>query len=249
MISIKTPEEIELMKESGRIVAGCFREIEKVLKPGIKTGELDKVANDYIKDNGGIAAFKGYNGYPANICVSINEQVVHGIPGEREIRKSDLVSVDIGVLKKGFFGDAARSYLMPPEDPEKLKLMDTTLKALESGVDNARAGNHLSDISHAIQSVAESHGYSVVRDLVGHGIGRNMHEEPQVPNYGKPGNGPLLKPGMTIAIEPMVNLGTWRVKTLEDNWTIVTLDGLTSAHFENTILITDNNPVILTADN
>jgi methionyl aminopeptidase len=249
MIPIKTPEEIELMKESGRIVAGCFREIEKVLRPGIKTRELDKVANDYIIDNGGIAAFKGYNGYPANICVSINEQVVHGIPGKREIRESDLVSVDIGVLKNGFFGDAARSFMVPPEDKEKLKLMEVTLKALETGIMAARSGNHLSDISSAIQNVAESHGYSVVRDLVGHGIGRNMHEEPQVPNYGKPGNGPLLKAGMTIAIEPMVNIGTWRVRTLEDNWTIITLDGMTSAHFENTILITDNSPVILTAEN
>lgn len=236
------------MAEAGRIVIGCFREIEKILKPGIKTLELDKIANDYIMDNKGKPAFKGYNKYPANICVSIDEQVVHGIPGERFIEESDLVSIDIGVFKDGFFGDAARSYLMPPGNSEKRKLLEATRKALEKGIENARAGNHLSDISFAVQDFAESYGYYVVRDLVGHGIGRKMHEEPQIPNYGKPGRGPVLRTGMTLAIEPMVNIGTWRVDTLEDKWTIVTGDRKPSAHFENTIVITENGPRVLTVD-
>jgi len=249
MIPRKNPEEIQLMAEAGKLVAGCFREIEKKLKPGIKTKELDTIVYDYISGNQAIAAFKGYNGYPANICISINEEVVHGIPGDRELKNADLVSIDIGVLKNGFYGDAARSYLLPPGDPEKEKLMDITRRALEKGISAACAGVRLSDISYAIQDFVESHGYFVVRDLVGHGIGRKMHEEPQVPNFGKPGKGPILEPGMTLAIEPMVNIGTWRVETLDDNWTVVTEDGKPSAHFENTIVITNNGPQILTIDN
>ncbi len=248
MIPIKTPQEIELMANSGRLVAQCFGEIEKIIKPGIKTKELDRLVSDFIGDHGAVAAFKGYNGYPASICVSINEQVVHGIPGEREIGESDLVSIDIGVLKDDYHGDAARSYLMPPEDVEKKKLVDITEKTLQEGISAAQLDNHLSDISFAIQSFAESYGYSVVRDLVGHGIGRKMHEEPQIPNFGKPGNGPILKEGMTLAIEPMVNIGTWRVETLDDKWTVVTKDRNLSAHFENTIVITKDGPIILTID-
>ncbi|MCP4632888.1 MAG: type I methionyl aminopeptidase [candidate division Zixibacteria bacterium] len=249
MISIKTPEELEIMAIAGRITAGCLLKIEKALRPGLKTRELDRIAYDYILSNHAKPAFKGYNGYPASICISINEQVVHGIPGDREILDSDLVSVDVGVLKDNYFGDAARTFLMPEGDSEKKKLLDVTKKTLEKGVDAARAGNHLSDISFAIQDFAESYGYSVVRDLVGHGIGRKMHEEPQIPNYGKPGHGPILKPGMTFAIEPMVNIGTWQVVTLEDEWTIVTKDLKSSAHFENTIVVTDNESRILTTVN
>ncbi len=249
MISIKKPEEIELMAEAGRIVGGCFTEIRKILKPGIKTRDLDKLVEEYIRENGGIPAFKGYNGYPANICVSIDEQVVHGIPGEREIGESELVSVDIGVLKNGYYGDAARTFLTPPDMVEKKKLADITEQALNRGIGAARAGNRLTDISFAIQDFAESYGYSVVRDLVGHGVGKKLHEEPQVPNYGKPGNGPLLAVGMTLAIEPMINIGTWRVETLDDKWTVVTKDRKPSAHFENTIVITEGEPRILTMDN
>ncbi|PJA29477.1 MAG: type I methionyl aminopeptidase [candidate division Zixibacteria bacterium CG_4_9_14_3_um_filter_46_8] len=249
MITIKKPEEIELMAQAGRIVAGCFGEIEEILKPGVTTRQLDAKVNDYIKANGGIAAFKGYGGYPANICVSINEEVVHGIPGEREISEADLVSVDIGVLKNGYYGDSARSYLLPPGDPEKEKLLEVTRKALDKGIGMARAGNRLSDISFVIQDFVESYGYSVVRELVGHGIGKQMHEDPQIPNFGRPGNGPVLQPGMTLAIEPMVNIGTWKVETLEDKWTIVTKDKQPSAHFEHTIAITVNGPRILTIGN
>ncbi|MBD3168263.1 MAG: type I methionyl aminopeptidase [candidate division Zixibacteria bacterium] len=246
MITIKNAEEIELMSAAGKIVAGCFREIEKVIAPGIKTKQLDKLCDEYIRDNKAVPAFKGYNGYPANVCISINEVVVHGIPGEREIQESDLVSIDIGAYKDKYYGDSSVSFLVPPEDKEKKKLLDTTRKALELGIDQAREGNHLTDISFAIQDYAESYGYSVVRDLVGHGIGTKLHEEPQIPNFGKPGRGPVLKAGMTFAIEPMVNIGTWKVETLKDEWTIVTQDRKASAHFEHTIAITNNGPRILT---
>lgn len=248
MITVKTSDEIELMKESGRIVAKCFEEIKKVLKPGIRTRYLDEVALNCMKENNAIPAFFGYNGYPANICVSVNEEVVHGIPGDTVIEESDLVSVDIGVFKNGYCGDASRSYLMPPGDDEKRKLLNTTRLALEAGIEAARAGNHVSDISSAIQDYAESYGYSVVRDLVGHGIGRKMHEDPQIPNFGKPGRGPLIKAGMTFAIEPMVNMGVFQVETLDNKWTIVTADRKPSAHFENTVAITENGPVVLTAE-
>jgi methionyl aminopeptidase len=246
MISLKTDSEIEKIRSAGRIVAGALEVIGENLRPGITTGELDHLANDYIERKGGKAAFKGYHGYPANTCISINEEVVHGIPGGRQIEAGQLVSVDIGVLLDGYYGDSAYTFLVDGVSPEAKRLAQVAEEALYRGIENARPGNYLTDISWAIQSHVESRGFSVVRDLVGHGIGKKMHEDPQIPNYGKPGAGPLLREGMVLAIEPMVNQRGHEIETLKDHWTVVTKDGSLSAHFEHTVVVTSNGPRVLT---
>jgi len=220
--------------------------LKEKIKPGIKTIELDRLAEEFILKKNAIPAFKGYRGYPGNICTSVNNEVVHGIPGEKILTEGEIISVDIGVLKDGFYADGAWTFPVGEISNQNKRLLEVTLKSLEAGISQAQLGNRLGDISSAVQSTAEKNGYSVVRDLTGHGIGRHMHEDPPVPNFGSPGTGLLLKPGMVFAIEPMVNAGGYQIKTLEDNWTVVTLDGSLSAHFEHTIAITNNGPEILT---
>lgn len=246
MIILKSDRELNYMRDAGRIVAETLAELKKAVKPDVTTLELDSIAEEYIKKRGAVPTFKGYNGFPGNICTSVNEQVVHGIPGLRKLKNGDNVSIDVGALINGYNGDAAITVGVGEIDAEVQQLMDVTEKALYKGIEQAIAGNRLYDISHAVQAYSEKHGFGVVRDYVGHGIGRSMHEDPQVPNYGNPGRGPRLKSGMTLAIEPMVNLGTHEVKTLNDDWTVVTLDGKQSAHFEHTIAITGDKPEILT---
>ena len=246
MIILKSEREINYLRDAGRIVAEAHQEVKKAVKPGVTTLDLDKIAEEYIKSRGAIPAFKGYHGFTGNICASVNEQVVHGIPGLRELNTGDNVSIDIGAVINGYNGDAAITVPVGEIDAEVQKLLDVTEESLYKGIEQAIVGNRLSDISHAVQIHAEEHGFGVVRDYVGHGIGRNMHEDPQVPNFGSPGRGPRLKSGMTLAIEPMVNLGTYEVETLDDGWTVVTLDGKRSAHFEHSIAITDGKPEILT---
>lgn len=243
---IKSDRELELMRVAGRIVAETFEKLKEVIKPGITTKELDRIAERFIRDNKGIPAFLGYNGYPASICTSVNEEVVHGIPGRRMLKDGDIVGIDIGAIYEGYFGDAARTFKVGNVSEKAERLIEVTKNSFFSGITMAVEGKRLHDISHKIQTYVESNGYSVVRDLVGHGIGRNMHEEPQVPNFGEPGKGPRLKAGLTIAIEPMVNEGKFHVKTLSDGWTVVTADGTLSAHYENTIAITTGEPEILT---
>ncbi len=246
MIILKSEREIGYMRDAGRVVAGALEEVKKAARPDVTTQELDKVAEEYIKSAGAIPAFKGYHGFPGNICTSVNEQVVHGIPGLRRLKSGDNVSIDIGAVINGYNGDAAITVPVGEVDAEVAKLIEVTEASLYKGLEQAVAGNRLSDISHAVQVEAESHGYGVVRDFVGHGIGRNMHEDPQIPNYGPPGRGPRLKPGMTLAIEPMINLGTYDVRTLDDGWTVVTTDGKRSAHFEHTVVVTEDGPEVLT---
>ncbi|MBP8975809.1 MAG: type I methionyl aminopeptidase [Bacteroidetes bacterium] len=251
MISLKTNEEIEKMRESNRIVADVLKLIGSMLQPGITTMELDRVAEDYIRSNGGEPAFKGYgwdkrNLFPATLCTSINEEVVHGIPSHRELQEGDLLSIDVGVKKNGYYGDGAWSFPIGRVTEEKQRLLTVTREALEKGIEQARVGKKLHDISATIQQYVEANGFSVVRDLVGHGIGAQLHEDPSVPNYGKPGTGPELKNGMTLAIEPMVNSGTWKVNILSDGWTVITADRSPSAHFEHTIAIINGKAEILT---
>ncbi len=247
MIKLKTKEEIEIMRSAGRIVAEALAMVGEEIKDGMTTAQLDTLVEECIRSKDSVPAFKGYHGFPASACISINEEVVHGIPGERVIKEGDIVSVDVGSILDGFYGDSARTFAIGQISEEKQQLMQITEKSLLAGIDKARNGNKLGQISAAVQKVAEDNGYGVVRQLVGHGIGRDMHEDPQVPNYGSESEGPVLKSGMVIAIEPMINCGTYQVKTLPDGWTIVTADGLPSAHFEHTIAITDNGPDILTA--
>jgi methionyl aminopeptidase len=246
MIAIRTQPEMDLIRQSGEILVECFAMLEEALRPGVETGELDRAAEEFIRTRGAVPAFKGYQGYPASICTSVNEQVVHGIPGERTLAEGDIVGIDVGVLRKGYYADAARTYPIGEVSEKARRLMRVTKEALDLGIDEARDGRHLSNVSHAIQKHAESNGFSVVRTLVGHGIGRQMHEEPQVPNFGLPGRGPVLVRGMVLAIEPMVNEGTGDVLTLKDNWTFVTVDRKLSAHFEDTVAITIEGPVIMT---
>ncbi|WP_031517177.1 type I methionyl aminopeptidase [Desulfofalx alkaliphila] len=246
MITCKSEKELGYMRDAGKLVALTFKELEKAVKPGVTTKDLDTIAEDFIVKNGANPAFKGLYGFPATICASVNEEVVHGIPGLRKLDSGDIISIDLGAEINGYFGDSARTLPVGDVSDEALELMRVTEQALYIGIDYAVDGNRLSDISHAIQSYAEGHGYSVVRDYVGHGIGSKLHEEPQVPNYGRPGRGPRLKEGMTLAIEPMVNVGTFEVQTLPNNWTVVTKDNKLSAHFEHTIAITDDVPEILT---
>ncbi len=246
MITRKSPREIGYMREAGRIVAGAFAELAPLIAPGITTRELDAVAEKYIRQQGAKPAFKGLYGFPASICTSINDQVVHGIPGLRKLKKGDIISIDIGAEINGYFGDGAVTFPVGKPEDEVLELIRVTREALEAGIAQARAGKRLTDISHAVQTYVERHGFSVVRDYVGHGIGAKMHEDPQIPNFGPPGRGPRLEPGMTLALEPMVNMGGYEVMTLVDQWTVVTKDGKPSAHFEHTILITEDGPEILT---
>lgn len=246
MIILKSPRELEKMRAANKIVAETHAYLAEHLEAGISTVEIDRLGEEFIKKAGGIPSFKGYHGYPAALCISINEEVVHGIPSKKRIiEEGDLVSIDIGVYYDGFHGDAARSYGIGRISEEAERLIKVTEESFFAGIKKALLGNRLTDISHAIQKHAESNGFSVVRDYVGHGIGQKMHEDPQVPNFGKPNRGPLLKAGMTLAIEPMINLGTYRVKTLDDGWTVVTADGMLSAHYENTIAITEEGPEIL----
>ncbi len=246
MIILKSAMELDIMREAGRIVAGVQEMLKEVIKPGITTKELDRLAEDFIIRSGAVPAFKGYRGFPASICTSINEQVVHGIPGSRVLEDGDIISIDIGVVYNGYCGDAAFTSPVGDISQEAKKLLEVTEQSLYKGIETAVEGNRLSDISHAIQKHVEDNGYAVVRDYVGHGIGQNMHEDPQVPNFGIPGKGPRLKEGMVLAIEPMVNAGKYHVKTLRDSWTVVTMDGSLSAHFEHTVAITENGPRILT---
>lgn len=245
MIIIKSKREIEQLKKSSSIVAEVFEKIKKVIEPGVQTKELDRIAEDIIRSKGALPAFKGYRGFPATLCISINEEVVHGIPGQRRLKEGDIVSIDVGVNLNGYYGDGAITLAVGKVDEIGKKLIEVTEKALYVGIKMARRGNRLFDISHAIQTWVESNGFSVVRDFVGHGIGKDLHEEPQIPNFGPPNQGPRLEEGMVFALEPMVNEGTHMVKILSDGWTVVTADGKRSAHFEHTIAITDGEAEIL----
>lgn len=249
MIHIRSKREIELIRNSCLLVVEALDIVEKIIKPGIETGVIDKEVEKFILSRKARPAFKGYNGFPASCCISIDEEVVHGIPGRRVLKEGEIVSVDIGVEYQGYFGDSAKTFAIGNISTEKRNLMEVTKRSLEIGLNRAGAGERLSNISCAIQTEVESANFSVVRDLVGHGIGKKLHEDPQIPNFGVPNSGPRLKQGMVLAIEPMVNMGTYEVKTKSDDWTVVTLDGLPSAHFEHTVLVTDNGPEILTVYN
>ena len=246
MIQIHDLDEVELIRASARLVGQCLLMLSREVRPGVSTLELDRMAEAFIRDSGGEPAFKGYRGFPASICASINEEVVHGIPSaKRFLREGDIVSLDIGVKREGFFGDAARTFPVGEVSSTATRLLDATERALEAGIAQARPGNRVSDISAAIEREVMRHRFRVVRALVGHGIGRELHEEPQVPNYGRMGEGPKLKEGMVLAIEPMVNAGTAEVLTLSDQWTVVTADRSLSAHFEHTVAIGPEGPVNL----
>lgn len=246
MIYLKSNIEIDIMRKAGQIVAEALLKIEEAIRPGITTKELDKIAEEYIISCGARPSFKGYHGFPATICSSVNEEVVHGIPGERVLKEGDIISVDCGAFFQGFHGDAARTFPVGKVTPEAQRLIDVTRDSFFEGIKYAKVGNRLGDISSAIQEYVEKNNFSVVRDYVGHGIGREMHEEPAVPNYGKKGRGMRLSKGLVLAIEPMVNMGTFAVKELNDGWTVVTYDGMLSAHYENTVAILENGPEILT---
>jgi len=246
VILIKSPREIEAMRRAGAVVGQFFEEVKPLIGPGVTTWELEEFADQYIRRCGVGTAFKGYMGYPAHLCTSLNDVVVHGIPSKEKVaREGDILSIDFGVVKDGFYGDAARTFAVGKIDPVSARLMEVTERSLYAGIEAARPGNRLGDISNAVQEVVEGAGFSVVRDFVGHGIGRSMHEEPQVPNFGSRGTGPKLHPGMTIAIEPMVNAGGWAVNVQGDGWTVLTRDGSRSAHFEHTIAITEEGSEIL----
>ncbi|GAB4336845.1 MAG: type I methionyl aminopeptidase [Calditrichia bacterium] len=250
MITIKSEKEIELMRISSKITAETFLLVWSLIKPNISTAKLDEEIEKFIRSKGAVPAFKGLYGFPASACISVNEEVVHGIPSrKRLLREGDIVGVDIGVNYKGYHGDCAFTFPVGQIDEEKKKLLKVTIESLYLGIQKAVDGNRVQDIGYAIQTYAESYNYGVVRELVGHGIGRSLHEEPQVPNFGSPNRGPLLRAGMTLAIEPMVNQGTAEVKTLNDGWTIVTGDGLPSAHYEHTVLIQNGKAEILTEHN
>ena len=245
MIHIRTPKEIEIMRQSNRLAAQVLKKLQEAIKPGFTTKELDHLAERLITAAGAIPAFKGYRGYPASLCVSINEEVVHGIPGNRRLQQGEIVSLDVGVFLNEYYGDAAITTPVGQVSEEAARLLEVSQQALAKGIEQAKDGNRLLDISYAIQSWAEANGFSVVRDFVGHGIGRNLHEDPQVPNFGAPHHGPRLRPGMVLAIEPMINAGTWEVKVLDDGWTVITADRRLSAHFEHTIAITEQEADIL----
>ena len=251
MILIKSKKEIDYIRESCRIVAETLQLLKANVKPGITTLELDKIAEDYIRSNNALPAFKGYSqggapGFPGSICSSVDDEVVHGIPSSKTLKVGEIVSLDIGVLKNGFFGDAALTVAVGNISDDKTKLMEVTERSLQLGIEQAIAGNKVHDISNAVQVYVEANGFSIVRDLCGHGVGKFLHEDPSIPNFGRKGTGPKLKNGMTLAIEPMVNAGKYDVITAKDGWTIITADGSTSAHFEHTILINNNLPEILT---
>lgn len=246
MIKLKSEPEIEAIQQAGRILRQALDVVAQHCRPGVRTEELDRVAEEFIRSRGGLPAFKGYRGFPGTLCISVNEEVVHGIPGRRKIAEGDLVSVDCGVVWEGFIADSAVTLPVGPIPEAHQKLLDVTREALYLGIDQARPGNFIRDISRAVQQHVEKHGFTVVRELVGHGVGYEMHEEPQVPNYEWGRKGPRLQPGLVIAIEPMVNLGKAEVVMLDDHWTIVTRDRKPSAHFEHTIAVTSAGPRILT---
>ncbi|MBN6889690.1 methionyl aminopeptidase [Cytobacillus horneckiae] len=246
MIISKTQREIDIMREAGRIVALTHQELQKYIAPGITTKELDTIAEKFISKHDAFPSFKGYNGFSGSICASVNNELVHGIPGDRVLNDGDIISIDIGAKYNGYHGDSAWTYPVGKIDKETQHLLDVTEESLYIGLKEAIPGERLSNISHAIQTYAETKGFSIVREYVGHGVGQDLHEEPQIPHYGPPNTGPRLKPGMVLAIEPMVNAGSRYVKTLTDNWTVVTVDGKMCAHFEHTIAITDIGYEILT---
>ncbi|HTY45136.1 MAG TPA: type I methionyl aminopeptidase [Patescibacteria group bacterium] len=247
MIPLKSNEDLEMMRQAGRIAGRLMQQLCAFVKVGISTAQIDALAESLIRQEQAKAAFKGYRGYPANICASVNEEIVHGIPGSRLLEEGDIISLDVGVDYQGYFSDVAATLAVGKVSAQKKKLIQVTRQALAEGIKKAQVNNHLSDISCAVQAYVESHGFSVVRDFVGHGIGRNLHEEPEIPNFGQPHQGPVLKCGMVLAIEPMVNMGGWEAKVLDNGWTAVTKDGLPSAHFEHTVAITREGPRILTS--
>ena len=246
MITLKSAREIELMRRAGKITAAARALAGEMVKPGVTTREIDKAVHHFIKSQGAEPSFLNYNGYPASVCISVNDEVIHGIPGKRVLQEGDIVSVDVGAYIGGFHGDCAATYACGKISEEAQRLIDVTRQSFFEGIKNAREGCRVSDIGHAVQEYVESNGFSVVREYVGHGVGRQMHEAPEVPNYGAPGHGPKLLRGMTIAVEPMVNMGTAAIRQLSDGWTVTTADGKYAAHYENTLLITSGEPELLT---
>ncbi len=245
-ITVKNKKQIECMRIAGRITGEVLNLLESKIRVGVTTEELDRIAEEYIRSKGAVPSFKGYGGFPASICASVNEELIHGIPGKRALKNGDIISIDVGAYIKGFHGDAARTFAVGDVSLEAKRLIDVTKESFFQGIKFARAGNHLHEISQAVQQYVESNGFSIVREYVGHGIGKDMHEAPQIPNYKTNSRGPRLCEGMTLAIEPMVNAGDFKVKVLEDNWTVVTKDKKLSAHYENTVLITEDEPELLT---
>jgi methionyl aminopeptidase len=246
MIICKTPREIDIMREAGRIVALTHEELKNHIRPGITTTDLDVIAEEFIRKHDAFPSFKGYNGFRGSICASVNNELVHGIPGNRVLNAGDIISIDIGAKYNGYHGDSAWTYPVGEISEANRRLLDVTEQSLYIGLKEAKPGERLSNVSHAIQTYVEANGFSIVREYVGHGVGQDLHEDPQIPHYGPPGKGPRLKPGMVLAIEPMVNAGSRYVKTLADNWTVVTVDGNMAAHFEHTIAITETGYEILT---
>lgn len=247
MIPLKSDKDLEILRQGGKILAKIIKRITECVKIGISTAQIDSLAEELIREAGCKSAFKGYQGYPATVCISLNEEVVHGIPGPRILKDKDIVSLDFGIEYQGYFTDAAVTLALGRTEPRTKKLIEVARKALSEGIKQAVVGNYLTDISYAVQDYVEKNGFSVVRDFVGHGIGTELHEEPEIPNFGRPRQGALLKSGMVLAIEPMVNMGTWETKILDNGWTAVTKDGLPSVHFEHTVAVTKNGPEILTA--
>lgn len=246
MIQLKSEKDLRMLKDSGRILARTLERLQELIQPGLTTAEIDKLAEELVIHDGAVCAFKGYKGFPASVCTSINEEIVHGIPGNRRLKEGDIISLDLGVNFKGYFSDAAVTLPIGRISPGLRNLIEVTRAALLKGIQEARIDNNLSDISHTIQTHVEKNGYSVVRQFVGHGIGFQLHEDPEIPNFGRPHQGPRLKKGMVLAIEPMVNMGTWESQVLENGWTAVTKDKSPSAHFEHTVAITERGPQILT---
>lgn len=246
MIPLKSERDLEMMRRSGKILTKIMQKLRGFIRIGISTHEIDQLAEKLVRKENAMPAFKGYEGFPANICTSVNEEIVHGIPSERKLKEGDIISLDLGINYAGYFSDVAVTLAVGRINSRLKQLIDTTRKALSEGIKQARVGNHLFDISYAIQNYVEKQGFSVVRQFVGHGIGYNLHEEPEIPNFGLPHQGPILKSGMVFAIEPMVNMGTWESQIIDNGWTAVTKDGLASAHFEHTVAITDRGPEILT---
>jgi methionyl aminopeptidase len=248
MVSIKTEEELKIIREGSQILGKAHGEIAKLIKPGIRTSKLDTVAEQFIRDHGGAPSFKNYNGFPASLCISVNEVVVHGFPGNYELRETDIISIDCGVYYKGYHSDSAYTYPLEGTNAETLLLLNRTYESLFRGIEQAKAGNRIGDVSYAIQSYVESFGYGVVRELVGHGVGKKLHEDPEVPNYGKRGKGPKIVAGMVFAIEPMINQGTRNVVQERDGWTIRTSDRRPSAHFENMVAVKEHETEVLTTN-